>query len=560
MTKFSIYYEPDGYSAESSRIMGRHSAGNGFLRASINDADTSGEPIVACVPGETAARQFVHQVAQLSTKARVQIESVESLCQPGRSHGLYVPGPGIAKFSSLRMRGRVDSFSIVGVTHTIASHAALTSISELAGSSLMPWDALICTSNAVRDAVSELLNSQLDFLRWRLGSKVEVELPQFPLIPLGIHASDFDFPHDERMIARAKLSIASDEVVILFVGRLSFHAKAHPFPMFQGAEAVSKRTGKKIVLLMCGWFANESIEKAFVEGAARYFPRGRTLFVNGADGNLRSASWVAADVFVSLSDNLQESFGLTPLEAMAAGLPVIVTDWDGYRDTVRDGVDGYRVPVSESLSAIGQSISQKYEAGIINYDMYCGLTCMMIAPDADFFQNCLASLVENTELRISMGQSGRKHVRENLDWRIIHRRYQELFLELEKIREARGALWQRSRPQTLCSLPDKLPPEKIFSSFATKRASVDDMIRVTKGEQSGLIERFRELSRDPLFSFAAKVLPAIATVRWILDGDGKTLAQLSASSGVSSMELLAGTAILKKMGLVSTISPDDQGR
>jgi glycogen synthase len=45
-----------------------------------------------------------------------------------------------------------------------------------------------------------------------------------------------------------------------------------------------------------------------------------------------------------MSDNIQETFGLTPLEAMAAGLPVIVGDWDGYKDTVRDGVDGFRIP------------------------------------------------------------------------------------------------------------------------------------------------------------------------------------------------------------------------
>ena len=27
---------------------------------------------------------------------------------------------------------------------------------------------------------------------------------------------------------------------------------------------------------------------------------------------------------------------------MAAGVPLVVSDWNGYRDLVRDGMDGYR--------------------------------------------------------------------------------------------------------------------------------------------------------------------------------------------------------------------------
>ena len=53
--------------------------------------------------------------------------------------------------------------------------------------------------------------------------------------------------------------------------------------------------------------------------------------------------WAAADIFLSLVDNPQETFGLAPVEAMAAGVPVVVSDWDGYRYTVSDGVEGFRI-------------------------------------------------------------------------------------------------------------------------------------------------------------------------------------------------------------------------
>ena len=159
-----------------------------------------------------------------------------------------------------------------------------------------------------------------------------------------MHCDDFAFAPHERDAARAALGIAADEVVALFVGRVSYHAKAHPHAMYAGLQAAAQRTGRKLVLIQCGWFANEHIKQAFGDGAARTCPEVRALFTDGKDPNRRRQSWAAADLFVSLSDNIQETFGLAPIEAMAAGLPVVVTDWNGYKDTVRDGLDGFRIP------------------------------------------------------------------------------------------------------------------------------------------------------------------------------------------------------------------------
>ena len=67
--------------------------------------------------------------------------------------------------------------------------------------------------------------------------------------------------------------------------------------------------------------------------------------------------WAAADVFLSLVDNIQETFGITPLEAMAAGLPVVASDWDGYRYTMRDS----DVPVfSYDKSQVGINVTAQY--------------------------------------------------------------------------------------------------------------------------------------------------------------------------------------------------------
>ncbi len=137
-----------------------------------------------------------------------------------------------------------------------------------------------------------------------------------------------------------------DEVAVLFAGRLTFHAKAHPLPMLLGLERARAASGQAVALVVFGQFPNDAIAAAFREEAALFAPSVRLVVLDGADPANGPRAWAAADVFTSLSDNIQETFGLTPVEAMAAGLPCVVSDWDGYKDTVRDGVDGFRVPTT----------------------------------------------------------------------------------------------------------------------------------------------------------------------------------------------------------------------
>ena len=51
-----------------------------------------------------------------------------------------------------------------------------------------------------------------------------------------------------------------------------------------------------------------------------------------------------SDVFISLSDNVQETFGLTIIEAMSSGLPVIASSWNGCRELVIPGETGFLIP------------------------------------------------------------------------------------------------------------------------------------------------------------------------------------------------------------------------
>lgn len=70
----------------------------------------------------------------------------------------------------------------------------------------------------------------------------------------------------------------------------------------------------------------------------------------------------SASLVLNLSDRHKfiETFGLTPLEAMSAGLPVIVPTVGGIAEMVEDDVNGYKIDV-QNLNAIEGRIRQIFE-------------------------------------------------------------------------------------------------------------------------------------------------------------------------------------------------------
>jgi glycosyltransferase involved in cell wall biosynthesis len=68
-----------------------------------------------------------------------------------------------------------------------------------------------------------------------------------------------------------------------------------------------------------------------------------------------SMYYAAADVFVTTP--WYEPFGITPLEAMACGTPVVGSDVGGIRYSVRDGETGFLVPPHDP-AALAQRLSQ----------------------------------------------------------------------------------------------------------------------------------------------------------------------------------------------------------
>ncbi|OGT79449.1 MAG: hypothetical protein A3H91_05770 [Gammaproteobacteria bacterium RIFCSPLOWO2_02_FULL_61_13] len=479
----AIFYHPDGYDTSRGKLMGRHAAGEGFLQGFARHARV--DEIYAYADKREQFEQFRSQVQPLCNgKKLTWIPKVrpQGIEQAG---ALYVPGPGVSEYAWQRQFHAPAAWSITGITHTICSDRVMDSIGDLLIAPLQEWDALICTSPAVKRGAENMLTAYGEYLSARLGAAAVQPKLQLPVIPLGVdcdHIGSEDPGGKLRREFRRRNDIGADEIVVLFLGRLSFHAKAHPLPMYQALQAASVSTGKKVALVQVGWFANDAIKRAFVQGARAICPAVRNLFLDGRKPEVRTAAWKGADIFCSLSDNVQETFGLTPVEAMAAGLPVVASDWDGYRGTVEHGVTGFLVPTVMPGAGAGADLVHRYFMGQDTYDQYIGHVSQCIAVDAGATARVFEDLFRNPELRRTMGEQGRQRARREFDWRVIIGAYQQLWAEL-------GERRRTARPSAASGVvqghvPLRGDPFAVFSHYPTRILEAATRITIA-GPDSG---------------------------------------------------------------------------
>jgi glycosyltransferase involved in cell wall biosynthesis len=448
----------------------------------------------------------------------------------------------------LRLRSGVASYSLCGITHTLLSTGTIDAIGGFLTEPVMSWDALICTSSAALQVVTSTLDEAVEYLRWRTGAATAPPRPQLPVIPLGIHCDDWTLSESARLAARKRLGVSDDEVAILFAGRLSFAAKAHPFQMYEALQAVAEQTGEKLVLLLAGQFFTPGIEKAFRESAAFSCPDVRFLHVDGEKVEDYEAAFAGSDIFLSLADNLQETFGITPLEAMAAGLPTVVSDWDGYRDTVRNGIDGFRITTWAPSAGPGARIAALYEISD-DYDSHSSRTSTLVSVDFAQLVKRLITLVTIPELRREMGEAGRLRARQEFDWQVIYPRYRELWSELTARRTRAGASDQPA-PASHFAHDD---PFRRFVSYATRTVSAATLVTVARG---GCAARYAELTAGAMLRFwrmppelAEKILGASA-------GGPVSVEELALLCGTTKNQMIEQIARLAKLNLVTLQAPD----
>ena len=502
--KISLYYSDSAYTETLHQprgvmpgvplgLMGREVAGKEFLDAYLSHG--SWTELVALVPDsaslESIKRLCVTHDSSRNKKRRLQCvelgEFSDTFGTSPPANLIHFPGPPNASFAWSRQHVAGIQYALCGVTHTLCSIAAVEALRNLVIAPFEPYDRLVCTSDAVREMVRTVISNYSAYLRDRFGGQPRSLVP-LEVIPLGVNCEKYrPATEDQRMAARAAYDVRDDEIVVLFMGRLSHHAKANPFPMFRSLSEASVASQKSVHLIMAGWAANEAILNAFKEGARRFAANVRATFVNGILAEHRRRVWHAADIFMSLADNIQETFGLVIVEAMASGLPVVATDWNGYRDLVVHGETGFLTRTCMLRDASG-NLTMQLLTGEVNYDHFLARSSQQVAVDVASATQSLVRLIGNSNLRLSMARRGRRRAENHFDWQRIIRLHEELWCQ--QLRE-----WaSRSTISRDCSFATPSAYPRMGNTFARYPTTwLDETASVSANE-----ERLDDL--DPLLS------------------------------------------------------------
>ncbi|MCC6383130.1 MAG: glycosyltransferase [Dehalococcoidia bacterium] len=149
-----------------------------------------------------------------------------------------------------------------------------------------------------------------------------------------------------RPLARAMLGVDADERLILQLGRIV--PRKGVDTVIRGFARMLERDPAPARLLIVGGESDEPDPERTPEiGRLQALARevgvaDRVTFVGRRDRDALKYYYSAADVFVTMP--WYEPFGITPLEAMACGTPVLGANVGGIKFTVRDGETGYLVP------------------------------------------------------------------------------------------------------------------------------------------------------------------------------------------------------------------------
>ncbi|MDJ0761952.1 MAG: glycosyltransferase family 4 protein [Myxococcota bacterium] len=385
----------------------------------------------------------------------------------------------IAMFNALRrLRNSLGvDIPITSFVHSLSYQEHMKSYLEMAAAGGPSMDALIASSQCGKKVLEQCTS--------RVTENLGTDPPNISLevVPLGIDEREYN---PNRSDIREQLGFGTRDVIALCFGRFSDFDKMDLFPLLQAFGQVAA-LDKNWRLVLGGALHDKSyFEMVKLWTRAIHIADQVSFVVDPSDEKKRSL-FHAADFFVSIADNPQETFGLTVIEAMNAGLPLIVSDFDGYREIVTDEV-GVKIPTTwfrfKELDLLQP---------IMDARTFHRIAAQSVSIDVRGLAGALKRFFSDHSLRRKLGTGARLQFDRKYAHRTIIDQLETIWANLKRAASA-------AKPQ-----PDPLAMQLFdtFSHYTTRTLSFEDRIQAT---EFGL----------GLFA-SESTYPCLANMDWLID-------------------------------------------
>lgn len=391
---------------------------------------------VASPPSVDAVRAEMWSIMPGLARGRLPEVTVESLIDFVYRHGqapdAWLDLGGDVKRPH-RFRRRVGgSYPIAIIPHSVSYGYCLHDwFLPLLLGDVRACDSVVCTSPSGLAVVRATLDHLTEDLNRR-----GLALPyrgRLDVVPLGVDVERFrPAEANAKDAARIKFGIPLDAFALLWVGRISSQDKADLVPLLAVLRAIGReRPAAHVHLLIAG--TPRDVEAQILATETERLGIANHVIALGQvpDDNLPTL-YQAADVFVSPVDSTQEMFGISVIEAMASGLPVICSDWVGYRDSVVPGETGILVGTSRMVPDPAAELAADFAEWSLQggemLDQW--VQAQSTTVDMDELARAVVDLYDHPDRRRQMGEAGRRRAIAEFAWPQIVELWDDLLDDL----------------------------------------------------------------------------------------------------------------------------------
>jgi D-inositol-3-phosphate glycosyltransferase len=373
---------------------------------------------------------------------------------------------GIEISQSLRGNFSASVYPITTLFHGLGTHRLLYNLflRFILGDTLA-CDSIICTSRASRESLHRILDHLEDGFNRAFGTSVR-RAGRIDLVPLGIDTSEFR--PGNKTVARTRLQFPPDTFVVLYLGKIS-PLKADLFPFLEVFHRlVNQNPARKLLWVLAG-SQDGKYGDLLLRHASEMGMAGQVKLMPYVSGASKTELITAADVLFCPSDTVDETFGLAPVEAMACGVPQLVSDWDGFRDTVSHGSTGFLIPTywtncSDDLAHSGTVAGPAFDRLSLSQSVAIDL-----AKTGEYLQ----ILLDNEELRNRMGVESRERALKIFSFESVVKQYEDLWAHLS---DTARRLTPTPRPFSF----DETLYNDFFGHYASQTLHDDTKLKLTE--------------------------------------------------------------------------------